>query len=102
MSFHEVGKDAKHQLAAVLHAEAQKQAIEMRAHRRNGDAQIPGDLLVGMTEEELLNDGDLATRERQVALDLQPFPAGENRSLRCRFHLRPSLAVSSAPPGSHH
>ena len=63
MSFHKVTEYVQHQFAPVLYAETEEEPIEMRAHRWNRNTQFPGDLLVGMTLEELLNDRRLAARQ---------------------------------------
>jgi hypothetical protein len=86
MFFQEVGEDMKHQFTSILHAKTHEHSIEVRAHRGDRYAEFFRDLLVGMTEEELLNDGCLPAGKRQVALDPQPFAAGKNRSFRCHFH----------------
>jgi hypothetical protein len=49
-----------------------------------------GDLLVGMAEEQLLNDFSLPRRKRQILFQLQPLTPGKNLGFRCQFHL-PSL-----------
>jgi hypothetical protein len=64
----ETSENLDHQLAPVFDTKTGEEPTEMRTNRWHRHTESAGDLFVGMTEEELLNNLRLTWRQTQIRL----------------------------------